>query len=613
MSNFSMPEPCLLSEEAYPGVIRIAVDASDTRHRIFRVYETIPVQPGSLRLLYPQWIPGYHNPSGPIDKLAGLVVSAHGQRLPWKRNDHEVYAFHLTVPDGVSEIVVEFQFLSPLNPTQGRMMMTPDLLNLQWNTVSLYPAGYRVGDILMAPSVKFPEGWKYATALRTGACSGEWVEFETVAFEHLIDSPVFAGRHYRRFELDPDLEAPVYLNVFADEDKYLEADEEHLQFHRELVRQAHRLYGSRHYDRYEFLLALSDKLGNIGLEHHRSSENSQPSGYFVEWDKHWGHRDLLPHEFNHSWNGKYRRGADLVAADFNTPVGGSLLWVYEGQTQLYGYLLSARSGLWSEVQVRDQLAVVAAIYDRGRPGMRWRSLLDTTHDPTTAARRPLPFRNYQMSEDYYNGGQLVWLEVHSLLDELSGGRCSIDDFASAFFGMDDGKWQVNPYTFDDVVETLNQLAAFEWAEFFRERIEGHGSLIGGIEACGWWLHYVEQASAAFQVGETRRKVIDLSYSLGMTLNRRGDLTDVLWDGPAFNTGLAPGMSVVAVAGREFREERLKDAISEARATRVPIELLIRDFDRYGMVRIEYYGGLRYPVLKRIEDKPDRLSPLFRAR
>lgn len=598
---------------AFPGTLRIDVDARDIGRRIFKVKATVPAQPGPLTLLYPQWLPGAHSPSGPIDKLAGLVVTANGKPLAWKRDPYNVYAFTVDVPQGATEVVANFNFLSSQGAGQGRVVMTPEMLNLQWNANSLYPAGVITRNIQAQASVTLPPGWAYATALDTERRDGDTVVFKPISYDHLVDSPLFAGRHYQQFDLDPGAKVPVHLNVFADDAKSLVAKPEQLQAHRALVQQMYKLYGARHFDRYEFLLALTSKLGGIGLEHQRSSENSGDTGYFTDWDKTWLGRDLLPHEFNHSWNGKYRRGADLTTANFNVPMGDSLLWLYEGQTQFWGHVLAARSGLWSTDQTRDMLANVAATYDRGRPGLAWRNLQDTTNDPTIAQRRALAFRNYQMSEDYYSGGQMVWLDVEGKLRALTGNKRSIDDFAKAFFGMHDGDWNVNPYTFDEVVSTLNGIAPYDWAGFLRERLDGHGPLTGGLEAAGWKLVYTDTPNDAYKAQETRAKNTNLLYSLGVAVTDGGAITDVLWDSPAFNAGLAPGMSVLALNGRVFKGEDLKDAVAAAKTDKAPLTLLVRNFDRIDTIKLDYHGGLQYPSLQRIAGKPDRLAELWKAR
>lgn len=599
----------------FEGTLKINVDATDIARRVFRVHEVIPAQAGALTLLYPQWLPGNHSPTGPIDKFAGLKVTANGKTLPWTRDPLNVYAFHVDVPQGASSVEVEFQFLSPQDSRQGRVVMTPEMLNLQWNAVSMYPAGYYASRIKAETSVQFPTGWQFGSALEVATRDGDTVHFKPIDYDDLVDSPIYAGKYFKRVDLDPGAKTPVFLNIVADDAKYLEIKPEQLKLHQNLVQQMYKLYGAHHYDHYDFLLSLSDKMSGNGLEHHRSSENGVSPGYFTEWEKGALGRDLLPHEFNHSWDGKYRRGADLATPSFNVPMQDSLLWVYEGQTQFWGNVMAARSGLVKPEDARDMLAFVAASYDKGRPGLQqWRNIQDTTNDPIIAMRRPLPYRNYQMSEDYYSGGQMIWLDVEGKLRELSGNKRTIDDFAKAFFGMENGKWDVNPYTFDDVVKTLNGIQPYDWASYLRERLDGHGPLIGGIAASGWKLVYNDKASDALKAVEMRRGFTDLVYSLGLSVAKGGDISDVLWDGPAFKAGLSPSMKIVAVNGKEFSGEAIKDAVTAAAKDKSkPIELLLKNFDEYKTVRIDYHDGLKYPHLERDASKPDRLAELLKAR
>jgi predicted metalloprotease with PDZ domain len=598
------------------GALKIDVDATDVAHRVFRVHETIPVAAaGKLTLLYPQWIPGNHSPTGPIDKFAGLVVKANGKLLPWTRDEYNVYAFNVDVPQGAGAVEVDFQFLSPQDTHEGRVVMTPDMLNLQWNTVTVYPAGYYARQIQAEPSVKLPAGWQFGTALEVASQEGGEVHFKSIDYDDLIDSPIYAGKYFKRLDLDPGASTPVHINIVADDPKYLEVTPEQLKIHRQLVQQMYKLYGAHHYNHYDFLLSLSDKMSGNGLEHHRSSENGTPPGYFTEWDKSWVMRDLLSHEFNHSWDGKYRRGADLATPNFNVTMGDSLLWVYEGQTQFWGEVVAARSGLWNDKQFQEMIAAVAATYDKGRPGLAsWRNVQDTTNDPTIAMRRPLPYRNYQGSEDYYSAGEMIWLDVDGKLRELTGNKKSIDDFGKAFFGVNPGAWDVDPYSFDDVVKTLNGIAPYDWASYLRTRLDGHGPLIGGLASHGWKLVYNDKPSDAIKAMEMFRHTTDLSYSLGLSIGKEGAIGDVLWDGPAFNAGISPGMTIVAVNGRSYDPDVIKDAVTAAaKDSSQPIELLVKNFNEYKTVRLDYHGGLKYPHLERDTSKPDTLSQLIKAK
>jgi predicted metalloprotease with PDZ domain len=601
--------PAPRAEDYAPGTLKINVDATDVAHRIFSVHESIPTVPGPLTLLYPQWIPGTHGPSGPIDRLAGLTIRANGQVLPWRRDPLDVFAFHVDVPPAAHELEVAFQFLSPLDKSQGRVVMTPELLDLQWNTVSLYPAGYYANRIRAEASVTYPAGWQSATALEVASHSGNTVTYQPIDYDDLVDSPIYAGSNFKRIDLDPRAPIPMHLDIVADEPQSLQIAPQLLKAYQKLVQQMYRLYGARHFDHYDFLLALSNKMSGIGLEHHRSSENGVDADYFSKWSDGPARHDLLSHEFNHSWDGKYRRAADQNTPNFNVPLQGSLLWVYEGQTQFWGYVMAARAGLWSPEEARDMFASAAAMFDEGRPGLAaWRTVQDTTNDPVLA-RRGGAFRSYQASFDYYPAGMMIWLDVDAKLRELSRNQRGIDDFCQAFFGMQDGKYDVNPYTFEDIVTTLNAVAPYDWARYLRTRLDGHGSLTGGIPAHGWQLVYTDKPSTAFN---SSKGATDVTYSLGALLGKDGEVTDVLWDGPAFKAGLAPGMKVLAVNGREFSGDALKEAITAAKGTSAPVQLLVKNFDEYRTLSVACHEGLRYPHLVRTA-APDSLSELLAAR
>ena len=597
-----------------PGTIKLEIDATNLAQRIFHVKQTIPVQAGELTLLYPMWIPGGHTPRGAIDKVAGLAFKANGQKLDWKRDTIDVAAFHVTVPEGVSTITAEFDFLSPTDRSQGRVVMTPNMLNLQFISTVLYPAGHYGSQITFDPVVTYPAGWTAFTALHVDASTGSTIDYENVPLDILADSPVFAGRYTKQIDLTPKgSDVPVRLGVVADAAKYLETKPEQVKQHRAMVEQALKLYGAQHYDHYQFLFALSGQMSGIGLEHQRSSENGVGTDYFTGWKEKAGFTDLLAHEYTHSWNGKYRRGADLWTPNYNVPMQDSLLWVYEGQTQYWGNVLAARSGMRPMEASRDALAMVVATYADNRPGQSWRNVQDTTNDPIIAARAPRAYRNYQMSEDYYRAGQLIWLEADALIRNQTKGKKSLDDFARAFFGVNDGEWKVqNTYTFEDVVATLDGVMKHDWATFLRDRLDGKVPLTGGIEDAGWKLVYKDEPSALAKSYGSRGGA-DFVYSLGLSLDKEGEIGDVRWDSPAFNAGLGTGTTVIAVNGQEYDKDVLEDAVKAAKDSKAPIKLMVKEFDRYRTVDVDYHGGLRYPHLERIEGKPDRLTPIFTAR
>ena len=608
-----------LSDKPYPGVMTLQVDVTDLDRRIFRATQTLPVRPGPLVLYYPRWLPGAHSPVGPISQLTGLQMHTDGRRVEWKRDTLDVHAFHVNVPAGAKTLTLEFQFVSPLDGKAGRIVSTPDMLGLQWNTVLLYPAGHAAANIAVQPSVTLPEGWSFGTALLEASRIGGAVQFKPVSVETLVDSPLFAGRYVMRVDLDPGAREagrpPVALHVMADRALQLEATPEQIAAHRALVTQADRLFGARHFRHYEFLLSLSENLGGIGLEHHESSENGVKSNYFTEWDKGSVGRDLLAHEYVHSWNGKFRRPADLMTPHFNTPMQNSLLWVYEGQTQFWGKVLAARSGLVSVPDTLDDLAATAAWLD-ARDGRGWRNLQDTTNEPIIQRRWHHDWRDWQRSVDYYDEATLIWIEADMLIREASGGRRSMDDFARAFFGVEPGRVTPLTYVFDDVVRALDRVQPHDWATFLRSRLDGHGpgAPLQGLVRSGWQLAWSDKPSDHYKAIEARRKITDFSYSLGFDVDSDGDkLTHVAWSSPAFEAGLVPGSTLLAVNGRSYKAKLLKDTITEAKASGEPIELLVKTGDLYRSVRIAYRGGLRYPKLERIAGTPDRLSELLAAR
>lgn len=608
-------------DQPYPGTIVLKVDATNLSQQIFRMRMTVPVKPGPMTFLYPQWLPANHGPSGPLTQLAGLKFTANGKPVEWTRDPVEVFAFHVTVPEGASTLDVEYQFLSPLDPGQGRIVMTDDIIGLQWPSVTLYPAGYVARRITVQPSLTLPAGWQYGTALETAerhaAGQGDEIRFKPHDLETLIDSPLFAGRHFKQYDLDPGAKVRVSLNVVADNAESLEAKPEQIAAHRAMVQQSLKLFGSHHYQHYDFLLALSDDFGGIGREHHQSSENGVKPGYFTDWARTEAGRDLLPHEYTHSWNGKFRRPAGQDVPNFNTPLQNSLLWVYEGQTQYWGGVIAARSGLVSQASSRDALAATAARYDNMQ-GRAWRAMQDTVNDPIVAGRRGLAWSNWQRSEDYYSEGALIWLDVDTRIRELSGDKRSLDDFARAFYGnvngIDNGSMLPAFYTFEDVVATLNKVQKFDWAPFLRTRIEGHGpgAPLDGLKRAGWKLVYTDTPTDTIKAFEERSKSTDFSYSLGFSVRLDGGVSNVIWDGVGFRAGLAGNSTIVAVNNRVFKPEVLKAAVKAAKGTKAPIALLVRKGNNLRTISLDYHDGLRYPRLERIPGTPDRLEAIYKA-
>ncbi|MGI4730234.1 MAG: M61 family metallopeptidase [Janthinobacterium lividum] len=604
-------------DTAYPGTLTLDVDATAAPQGIIAIRETIPVAgPGPLTLLYPQWLPGEHGPTGPIAFAAGFTFTAGGRPLAWRRDPVDIHAFHLDVPAGMRNIEARFQFLPPHDRLGGgtRVVTAPTMANIEWNAVSLYPAGHYVRRIPVRASVTLPAGWTGYTALR-GTRSGDRTTYAVAPYDELVDSPIFAGLYARQIRLDPQ----VTLDLVGDTPDQIAPSPAVVAAHKALVVQADRLFGTRHFDHYDFLVAMSDTQSDEGLEHHRSSEDSFGGDLFTDWDANIGDHYVVAHEFTHSWNGKYRRPFDLWTPDYRTPMRDSLLWVYEGQTQFWGDVLAARSGLWTRDQYLDTLAGVAALYTAGQPGTGWRPLQDTTNDPVIAPAVGSDWSSWSRGYDYYRNGELIWLEADAQLRALTGGQRGMDDFAKRFFGVDPGVWNTeHTYTFDDVAAALNAVAPYDWRTFLRQRLDATGpASLAGIERAGYRLVYTAKPNAVAANGLAKSKGADFWYSIGLRTDEKGAVTAVLWDGPAFRAGVKPGDAIVAVGDRAYRAPALAAAITAAAAPtregQAPIALSLRAADRFRAIAIPYHGGLRYPHLEKIAGADPALDRLLAPR
>ena len=600
----AIPEP---QDRPLTTAMTLQVDATDIDRAIFHVRQTIPVEQGKpLILLYPQWLPGKHGPRGALAEMTGLMIRAGGKALRWTRDPVQVYAFHVDVPAGAASVDVEFQFTAPVRESEGRINVTPNMMNVQWEQVAVYPAGHFTRAIQVKPSITLPEGWTGVAALDGAKVSGNRIEYGVTDFETLVDSPLFAGPNYRKWDLGNN----VTLNVWADNAKYLEAKPEQIAAHRALVDESILLFGSKHFDRYEFLLGLTEELGGIGLEHHRSSENTRETDYFTEWDDNMSERGLLPHEFTHSWNGKFRRPATMWTPDYSTPMRDNLLWVYEGQTSFWDLVLGARSGLQSKEMVLGEWAKYAGFYAE-QPGRTWRSVEDTTHDPIFGARKPKPFASQSRGEDYYNESSLIWLDADMIIRQLSKGKKSLDDFAKAFFGVRDADWGVLTYDFDEVVRTLNAVQPYDWAKFLDTKLRqpGQPAPLNGLEKGGYKLVWKEEPNIFDKESMKESNVFNLSHSLGIILNKDATVTSVMWNSPAFKANIVSGAKIIAVDGYAYSKDGLTSAIKAAKDNKTPVRLLIERNKRYTQIDIAYSGGLRYPHLEAIgqgETAIDRL-------
>jgi predicted metalloprotease with PDZ domain len=604
-------------DRAYPGEIHLSVDASDVSRRLVHVRESLSGAVPNTVLFYPKWLPGTHAPEGTLDRLAGLRITANGENVPWTRDPADVFAFRIHPRSGTKQLDIEFTYLAPTSPKAGQLETSPELMMIEWNELVLYPAGYYTRRIPASVSLTLPAEWQFGTALETASSNGADITFKQVPLETLIDSPVYAGRYASKLDLDPGAKAPVHLDLFADRAAFLEVKPEQLEAYRALVQQAYKLFGSHHYGHYDFLYSLSDQIQQNGLEHHQSSEDGSDPESFTSWDKTAYVRDLLPHEFTHSWNGKFRRPADLWTPNYNVPMQGSLLWVYEGQTQYWGQVLTARSGLRTRQEALDQIALTAAYFDN-LPGRKWRPLQDTTNDEIINPRRPQSWTDWQRFEDYYEEGELFWLEADTLIRERSGGRRSLDDFAKAFFGIKDGSDVVVTYTFDDIVKTLNSVEPYDWAAFLRERLDSVGkpAPLAGLARGGYKLVYTDKQNDFEKASDEQRKRVSLVYSIGVDIDdkdTKGTIREVLWNGPAFKANLTEGGQILAVNGVAYDADVLKDAIRLAKPGSAPIELIVKTGERYSVAHLDYHGGLRYPHLERDPSTPARLDDILAAK
>ncbi|QGZ38925.1 putative metalloprotease with PDZ domain [Pseudoduganella flava] len=610
------PEPPIAAprDMAFNGTIRLHVDATDTAHKIYTVRESIPVQrPGDLVLLYPQWEAASHADTGMVAPLAGLVASAGGKRLAWRRDAADVFAFHVAVPPGTSTVDVQFQYLSPIGAGKT---MAPDVMLVPWNRMVLYPAGWFMRNVMVQPSLALPAGFRTGSALDVAREQEGRIEYRPVSMEELVDAPVLAGRHLRRYALDAEGSRPVFLHVAADRADQLEITPAQLEPYRAAVRQARKLLRSEHYDRFDFLATASDVVaGSGGLEHLESAELNGPPDMFTSADARLLTGDLFAHEYVHSWNGKFRVPADMWTPNLNSIMRDSLLWVYEGQTQFWGNVIAARAGLRTAHQTRDVFAAEAALA-QARIGRRWKSLQESTADPRYMAGKPVAWRDWQRREDYYGEGMLLWLDVDMRLRELTGERRGLDDFAAAFFGMRDGSRAPLTYTFADVADTLRRIAPYDWAGFLRERLDAHDDahLLDGLARAGYRLAYTNEPTAYFRLLEEDGGIADFSYAIGLTVTKAGVARAVAWEGPAFRAGLAPGAQITAVNGQPFSVAALGAAVAAtAGSAGTPVVLTFRQDGASTTATLDYRGGLRYPVLERVAGTPDRFEALFRPR
>ena len=592
----------------------LSVDASDAPTKVFHARMTIPATAGDFVLLYPKWIPGEHGPTGPLADSVGIFFRANGQALAWHRDPVDMYAYHVEVPKGASSIEASVDFLSPVETPNGfsaGTAATEKLALLSWNWLLFYPKGLGSDQVGVKASLKLPEGWQFATPLPQESASGARVEFSLASLTTVVDSPVLMGQYLKKVPLQAGKSPAHELDIAADSSAALAMEPQQVQAFDNLVAEAGALYGARHYREYHFLLTMSNHVAHFGLEHHESNDSRTGEGYLTDPSQWTLGAMLLPHEYTHSWNGKYRRPAGLATPDYDEPMKGNLLWVYEGLTEYLGYVLTGRSGLQTPEQWRELLAEIAMTYSH-RPGRKWRSLEDTATAAQTLYDAQYAFTNYRRSVDYYDEGALIWLEADTIIRQKSNGTKSLDDFTHLFHGGENTPPMVKTYTFDDVVNTLNQVQPYDWRGFFTDRVlkVAEQAPLAGIANSGWTLVYNDQPNAIGKLEEQDRSGLDTTASLGLVLGKDGSVDDSIEDGIAFKSGIAPGMKVIAVNGRKYTKEILLAAMKEAQSAHKPIELLIENTEFYRTVSLSYFDGPRFPHLVRDAGKPDLLGDII---
>ena len=583
---FCFTVPAAFAQQSPP--ITLAVDLTDAPRKLLHARLSFPVAAGPLALVFPEWIPGEHGPTGPIDNLAGIAFSVNGQPVPWVRDNVNMFALHLNIPSGATTLDAKLDFLATAAAT-----------------------GFSAGASTSANLC--PSGWHSGTALTVSGHTGDTTQFETVTLERLVDSPVLSGRFFKEYPLAPEVTPKHFLDMAADGPEDLNLGRDELEAFSNLVRETGLLYASRHYDGYHFLVTLSDNVAHFGLEHHQSSDDRVGARTFLDEDLQMLEGDLLPHEFTHSWNGKYRRPAGLATANYQLPMKGDLLWVYEGLTQYLGDVLATRSGIWTPAQYRSYLASSAAELDH-RPGRTWRDLQDTATAAQTLYSTSDQWDNWRRSVDYYSEGELIWLEVDTTIRQLSQGRKSLNDFCARFLGLGGNTPpKVVPYTFEDVVSNLNAIQPHDWAQFFEQRLTSKSphAPFGGIANGGYRVENTGQDTEMLRAEDGRDHSLNSWYSLGLKIGGDMTITDVLIDSPAFAAGLGPTMKIVAVNGRRADDELLHHAIRDGKTSKEPIELIIDNTGFFKTVKIDYHGGEKYPHLVRDPNQAALLDDILK--
>jgi predicted metalloprotease with PDZ domain len=592
--------------------IRIIADLTEAPRRLYHAEIDLPVKAGPATFITPEWIPGNHRPTGPVEDITGVVFSANGKTIPWRRDDENLYEFHVDVPAGVTTLHAHLDCIVLARADD-------QIAVLEWEKLLLYPAHMPVKQIAIQPSVTVPAGWGIGTALTPttaydpNAKVGGTLQFEPTNVEQLQDSPIIAGKYFHEFALAPEITPKHYIDVVSDEPRDSNLRPDLLAEISNLVRETGAAYNSRHYNVYHFLLTLSDLTGGEGLEHGQSSDNGVGELAFASQQRQLAESDLLAHEFTHSWNGKYRRPYNLYQDDFSKMQQGSLLWVYEGMTQYLGNVLAARSGLKSAQGYRDLLAASAAQLDY-KSGRQWRSTEDTAIAASILRSKGTAWSNWRRGQDYYQEGELFWLDADTKIRELTDDKKSLTDFLHIFLGKGGNTGPlIVPYKREELIADLNEVAKYDWATFLHERIDlvNPRADLDGITRGGYKLIYQDHPSeSAASLGGARRSGPDFWYSLGLRVNGEGVISDVRWGSPADKAKLVPGQKPIGVNNTVISADAMQQAVVAAKSGTEPIHLLMQSENTLKTVDIDYHEGMKYPVMIRVEGTKDYLDEII---
>lgn len=593
--------------------VSLYVDATDIGRKLFHSELAIPVRPGPLTLVYPKWIPGYHAPVGPLNNMVRLKMSGNGRPVEWKRDRVDMFAFHVVVPAGVTKLNIAMDVVAPTQPDFDFGAASARLFVLEWNEVVLYPDGAASDEVSVHAQVRLPAEWKYACAIPAARAANGLVELPEVSLKRLVDSPLLSGEYFKTVKISSG-PAPVYLDMAADNPEALEITPQWEAHFRRLVAEAEAPFGRPHYEQYHFLLALSDELGDDGVEHRECSDNRVGARIFSDNAVRLSYGYLFPHEYAHAWNGKYRYPQGLATRNFQQPQTDELLWVYEGLTRYLNWVLAVRSGILTPEEAHDYAAILAAGMDH-RSGREWRSLEDTSISAPLLSFAPEKWQSLRRSVDYYDESLFIWLEADTIIRRQTQGKQSLDNFCRAFLGAPMGAQQSAAYSFDDVVATLNSVAQYDWAKFFETRLSATGTdhaPLNGLTASGWDLAYGDTVGSVEAARDEVHKSIDERFSLGLVLRQDGSIVDVIRDSAAWKAGLGPGMKVIAVDGRTWSSRALRDAIGADRQSKAAIAVLVQNGSAIFQAAVDDHRGTRYPRLER-NAAPDLMSDILRPR